>query len=216
MITARLRAVRALSVASLTMAKRGETPSRPISIFRLYSQPVETCRALLVSERLRTVRFSWARDLLRRRRRMEERLWPGCSRWRTDIRRSRWTKERWRCMCGRRRHIRSGWRLMKPALAFAAASLMFVPFVTLVVATPPTTEIPEPQPKRRRLLIIPRRVAIGRVVRGIAVGLNRLRIARDIPVGPIRLQIFVGAVVTTAQTQGGGRQCKMYFQSHDD
>jgi hypothetical protein len=125
-------------------------------------------------------------------------------------------EERRRRMCGRQRHIRSGWRLTKPALGFAAASMMLALFVSLVVATSPATEIPEPQPERRRRLKIWRRVAIGRVARGIAVGLERLRIARDIPVGLIRLQISVAGVGSTAHTQGGERQRKRYFQSHDD
>jgi hypothetical protein len=50
---------------------------------------------------------------------------------------------------------------MKLSPLFSAAFLMLVPFVPLVLATPAATEIPEPQPQRGGLLIIPRRIAVG-------------------------------------------------------
>jgi hypothetical protein len=115
-------------------------------------------------------------------------------------------------VCSRRRHIESGWRLMKPAPLFSAVFLMLVPFVALVLATPAATEIPEPQPQRWGLLIILRRIAIGCIAWDIAIGciawdiaigLTRLRIPWDILVGLILLRITVASVVTTACTHGG-------------
>jgi hypothetical protein len=89
-------------------------------------------------------------------------------------------------MCSRRRH-QAGRR--SAAIMFSVAVMSLVPFA-LVCATAATTEVPKSQSERRGWLIVWRRVAIDRVVRGILIW--------GVPVGPAGLGIPITGVVGAA------------------